>query len=384
MKENKTLGYLIVAVVLVLILILVEKPFGKKVSDQISEEAKIKKIKVLPGVTEKETSKLFISADDKHSSVTLYNVNGTWAVNEKGTAKADPAKMKELWDGFEKNKEAEIVSETPESLEKFNLGKMGTYLTFYDKAGKVSGELVVGRPGNDYMTAFARLPKSNQALLLPFKAAYYFAYAKFPDDWRDKIIISAKHDNIASIVTVGPKGKTRVERLSDGEWEILEPSKQPASKTICDNYARVISAVYASKFEDNDANKPLSEFGLNPPEWSITLNMKDHSTTPTLEVGKQGQTDEYYAKLKGNDQVFILRGYQYTQFCKDFSGLVPTPTPKPTEPPKTSAGAEPKDAQQLIEKAAEKAKAPEKKAVEEKPKMEKAAEKKAEKKPEGK
>lgn len=330
MKQKKTLIYFIIAIVLLLIFVIIEKPFSGKMGENIGDELKLKKAKVFEKVTEKDTARIFVSINDAKTTFSLYQVEGKWAVNKKGTARADSYKMSEVWNNLSKAKEAEIISSNPENFIKFNVGENAAIVTFYDKQDKEIEKIIIGKPTPDYQSTFIRKFGKNEVLKIPAALSHLFSFSQGTNDWRDRKMISQSSENVSSLIIESPKEKTRIEKLSDGEWETFEPARKPAAKNLVDSVARIFSTLYATGFEDNENNKPLKEFSLDPPVWKITTTLKDGSSTPTLSIGKKKGDDEYYAMVKGDSQIYLLRSYQVDQICKDSDSFVPSPTPKPS------------------------------------------------------
>jgi len=341
MKSKSTLIYLLSAIILLAILLLFENPFSKT-EEKIKDELKVKKVKVLDKVSEADTSKIFISRDDGRTTATLYQVNNNWYINEEGTYAAEKITLRTIWESLSKIKQGEVVSTNPQNYERFNLGKNATNVTFYDKGGKVADEIIIGKNGPDYQSSYIRRPNKDAVLKVPGMLTYIFSRGG-PNAWREREMIKQDINNVTTLNITGPDTKTKIVKLADESWEVFEPKKISAMKEKIESAVRGFSNLRAVDFEDNLNKKPLSEFGLNPPVWTISTYLKDHSSTPTLFIGKSESQDRYYAKVKDKNQLFLINKFNFNQFCQKYDYYLPTPTPLPAPTPKPSSKAESKE-----------------------------------------
>lgn len=340
MKSKQTLIYLIIAIALIAGVLVLENPFKSKTEDSLDKSTKLMKVEVFKKATQEKTHKLFIQGKDGATTVTLYKVKGEWYVNEKGTAKADSMKMQSLWEAAKKVTEGEVVSENAENFIKFNVQDGSPRVKFYDEGGKILEDIIIGKMSADFQSTFVRKPDSKKVLIIPAQLAYAFGNVGSVNDWRNKMVLKLNWQNVNSARIKGPKDTTRIEKLSNGDWEIMEPARKPASKPLAEGIARGLSYLNAAGFEDNEKQKPLKDFGLDPAEWTITVTVNDGSTTPTVKIGAKKPEGEYYAQVEGDPQIYLLREYNIKSLCRNSEELVPTPTPPPTPP----ASAENKDA----------------------------------------
>jgi len=111
----------------------------------------------------------------------------------------------------------------------------------------------------------------------------------------------------SSRVTIeGANGRFVVEKEDDGTWYIVEPIRLRADE---DRIRAVIDNVHASKKTNPFSARELADYGLDPPEASITVEGTDSVTgnflTATVLIGGDApRMSRVYAMVDGEDKVF--------------------------------------------------------------------------------
>jgi hypothetical protein len=134
----------------------------------------------------------------------------------------------------------------------------------------------------------------------------------------------------------------RARRDPAAGWVLEEPSAPYADSGRLEQAAASLASMRPASSIDS---VNLADFGLDPPQYRISVDLKDGSTQ-VLEIGRQAPTGSYtYAKLPFDDTVLFLQRFS----VEDVTGLldplpvatatattVPTDTPTPGAPEATA------------------------------------------------
>ena len=107
-------------------------------------------------------------------------------------------------------------------------------------------------------------------------------------------------------VTIARKGETlRLQRAGDG-WEMLEPVKTRGDRSVVDDLVSGLVTARVDREIDPNPAKPV-DFGLAPPEATVTLEVKGKTEPLTLQVGSKNPTGVWvYAREGGKPAVVTL------------------------------------------------------------------------------
>ena len=108
-------------------------------------------------------------------------------------------------------------------------------------------------------------------------------------------------------VTVARKGETiRLQRTADGGWEMLEPIKTRGDRGAVDDMVTGLATARMDREIDANPSKP-ADFGLDPPEAEVKLEVKGRTEPLVLRVGSKNPTGVWvYAREGGKPAVITL------------------------------------------------------------------------------
>ena len=108
-------------------------------------------------------------------------------------------------------------------------------------------------------------------------------------------------------VTIARKGETvRLQRTADGGWEMLEPVKTRGDRGTVDDMVTGLATARMDREIDPNPAKP-ADFGLDPPEADVKLEVKGRPEPLVLRVGGKNPTGVWvYAREGGKPAVITL------------------------------------------------------------------------------
>ncbi len=160
------------------------------------------------------------------------------------------------------------------------------------------------------------MPSGRTILVLLILAAglggffYYDTYSLAP---RREKVESAKgriwtvEPKDVEAVTVARKGETlRLKRAADGGWDMLEPIKTRGDRAVVDDMVTGLATARMDREIDPNPAKP-ADFGLDPPEAEVKLEVKGRAEPLVLRVGSKNPTGVWvYAREGGKPAVITL------------------------------------------------------------------------------
>ncbi len=124
-------------------------------------------------------------------------------------------------------------------------------------------------------------------------------------DLRDKTALPFEVDQVQQL-TLSRKGeKEIVIQQEDNNWRIVEPVFSFADRSVINEIVNQIDNTYIKSFEDEDPQN-LSQYGLDRPEFNVTLSVGVDSTQKQLSIGKEKETNRFYAKNATRLAVFTV------------------------------------------------------------------------------
>jgi hypothetical protein len=205
-----------------------------------------------------------------------------------------------------KNAEADrFVEDGAKELAKYGLDK--PQLTAELTTGKGMLGLAFGKAEKDGKVYAMAQGGTSVTLVSKFTWEDIDSQSK-PEKLRDRQLISLDKEKIRTVELHNPKGVVKVRKISDTEWQWLDPtdSKKPkANVEKCKQVVDRATGQATSFFEE--APKDLAKYGLDKPQ--VTAILSDGQATQILTIGKKTK-DGYYAKGAPN-AVFLVSTFTF-------------------------------------------------------------------------
>ena len=108
-------------------------------------------------------------------------------------------------------------------------------------------------------------------------------------------------------VTLVRKDETvRLKRTADGGWDLLEPIKARGDRSVVDDMVTSLATARMDREIDPNPAKP-ADFGLDPPQAEVRLEVKGRAEPLVLRVGAKNPTGAWvYAREDGKPAVITL------------------------------------------------------------------------------
>ena len=106
-------------------------------------------------------------------------------------------------------------------------------------------------------------------------------------------------------VTVARKGETlRLKRAADGGWDMLEPVKTRGDRAVVDDMVTGLATARMDREIDPNPAKP-ADFGLDPPDAEVKLEVKGRAEPLVLRVGSKNPTGVWVYAREGTKPAVI-------------------------------------------------------------------------------
>jgi hypothetical protein len=229
---------------------------------------------------------------------------------------ADKESAKAGFEAIEKLEFGEILSAEKSRHNEFEVGDGGLRVAV-KKGDKLLADLHVGKTANDQ--TMVRLEGKDEV----WSATGFYKYQLDRDTlgWRDKHI-SRFEERDAEKIEIVTKSNGRIvitrpaptDAGAAPEWRVVESAikVEPFDKRAAVDVATTCSAFAASEFADNA--KP-EETGLDSPENTITVSLRNGKQYRVL-VGKKKGEDDTYVKMADKPQVFLVKKFTIDQLNK--------------------------------------------------------------------
>jgi hypothetical protein len=150
-----------------------------------------------------------------------------------------------------------------------------------------------------------------------------YLYTKEAKDFRDKEIFKFDDGNAAQVVIANSHGTLS---FTKGDKWAATLDKKPLPRFAEDKLKDMLRAYKALNADDFGDGKSLTDVGLDKPESTVTISLKDGAGTYTLLVGKAATGSNRWAKKADGDAIF-----QITNFSAEWATSDPTKFQTPAD-----------------------------------------------------
>ena len=303
MKNEAKLGIGVVVLAGLAGLVYVQQKKDASVGSATSTSA------VLPNLSvSDDLDKLEITNGDKPTVELDKGTGGPedWSLAKPVVAPAKAAEVKSMLDNLKELKVKDVISTvgaTPDQLADYQLdpkhavhvvgykgGDKKIDITFGKQGGR--GELVTigGNPGVYALSGYIG-----------------YQYSREAKDWRQNEILKFDDTNATAFTIENKNGPMSFTKSGD-TW--AGSLKGQPIKDFDPEKAKQAIGVFKNLNADNfgDGKSP-ADTGLDAPEATFTVTMKDNTAKYTVHVGKVSQGTSHYAQREGNPTIFTVSSF---------------------------------------------------------------------------
>ena len=294
MKTKQLLILGCIFVVLVIVVLVFENPFGQSEYEKKVETA----TPLFPDFNKEQVAKIEIIATGE--TTTLSKQEEAWVVASMDNYPADSEGVAELLTKVGELKNTQRVSDNPEKQAEFEVDSTGVEAKLIDINDKVFVHLFVGKITPGFLSSYVRAADSNDVYVA--QGNLQSVFNKGTRTWKDRTIFDFNNGIVTELNISSPEETVELRLDAEGTWQMLKPEAAIANTTEVDNLLTTLSGLDTDDFAE--AQDDLAEYGLDTPQSVISAALND-GTTATLYIGKEAE-GKLYVKRDDNDTVFRL------------------------------------------------------------------------------
>ncbi len=250
--------------------------------------------------TSEEIDKISIKNGEK-PEVVLEKKGDKWAVTQPLSVPANQANVKSLLDNLKEIKAKEVVSLAgDEGLKKqYDLdGTKVLHLTAWKGADKKVDNYFGKSGGRGEMMMTADRPEI-------FAASGYssYLYSRELKNWRDTEILKFDDANVAQMIIENKNGTLS---FTKGEKWAATSRGNAIDKFDEEKVKDALRSFKSLNAEDFGDGKTPAETGLDKPEATVAITLKDNAGKYMLHVGKVSTGTSHYAQKEGDPTIFVI------------------------------------------------------------------------------
>ncbi len=170
-------------------------------------------------------------------------------------------------------------------------------------------------PGKEYI--YAKFADEDQVYQLSVAAAVTLAMD--PIAYRDSVVLSLDPAAVTKITLQKKDVEQVVTREGTGAWVPVAPCVGPVNLAAITTLLERMTTLRAVRFERSEHND-LGIYGLKDPRASLTFILSgQESIRKTIVIGEASEDSGVYAKVKGQEVVFILPKALADQLLQDIT-----------------------------------------------------------------
>ncbi|MCZ6678703.1 MAG: DUF4340 domain-containing protein, partial [Candidatus Poribacteria bacterium] len=303
MKTKQLLVLVSILVVLGLLVLILENPFGKSEREKKIEGAK----PMFPSFQKEQVSKIEITATGQ--TTTLVKQNDQWLVASMEDYPADGEAVEELLDRVAEFKTTQLASTNPEKQSRFQVDASGVEARLMDSGDNTLAHLFVGKTTPDVFNSYIRAANSDNVYVAKgyLKSVFDRGYRT----WKDRTIFDFNKGDVTQLAIKSEDEELELRIDAESKWQMLKPIASAAKGADVESLLDTFSALETDDFAEA---KELAEYELDAPKSSISATLNDDSMR-TLLIGKE-EGSRRYVKREDKDQIFMLNNSRINQLIK--------------------------------------------------------------------
>ena len=319
MKTKQLLILAAIFVVLAIVVLILENPFGQSEYEKKIETA----MPLFPNFNKEQVAKIEIIAAGE--TTTLSKQNDDWVVASMDNYPADSEGISELLSKVAEFKNTQLVSNNPEKQAEFEVDNTGVEAKLMDANGTLSAHLFVGKTTPGFLSSYVRAADSNDVYVA--QGYLQSVFNKGDRTWKDRTIFDFNKGIVTQLNISSPEETVELRLDADGTWQMLKPAAAAVNQTEIDSLLTTFSDLDTDDFAET--TEDLGEYGLDTPQSTLSA-VRNDGTTATLHIGKE-EDGKLYVKRADTDTVFKLFKSNVDRLIKKSDTLKAEDTPPEIE-----------------------------------------------------
>lgn len=180
----------------------------------------------LAAISEKDVDTLSIAPPGTGTPLVLARTRHGWTANGW---KASPQRLKSLFTDLGDTANAELVAQSPAALKRLGVDSAAGYRIRARRNGRTLLDLVVGKSGADYGSAYVRRAGAHDVYLV--HSALRSEATRPLNDWRDHTIVRVPADSAHTIQVSTGRRRYTLQR-ADSAWRFAPTGPKADSATV--------------------------------------------------------------------------------------------------------------------------------------------------------
>jgi hypothetical protein len=240
--------------------------------------------------------------------IELKKPSDIWVLTSPIKTKADASAVDSLLHSITDAKPEKVVSEKDVKWEDYELDKPAFAVALGTK--DQTAEVRFGSANPAKTSYYVRVDEQPKLLLVPDTLKNSLNKSAF--DLRDKTVVGLSPDQVDHIVISTEGKEVELQRDAKDRWTMEKPERISAKAAVIALNLRTLTNLTAKSIIDDPA-KDGDPYGLNDPKESILMAGKEREQTlligvPQKKEGSPGAEPDRYARIKGQDTVYVLDG----------------------------------------------------------------------------
>ncbi|MBM4255643.1 MAG: DUF4340 domain-containing protein [Deltaproteobacteria bacterium] len=236
------------------------------------------------------------------------NDAGKWRITQPVEADADETTVKNLINAVADAEVKRTLDEIPPDLTVYGLTTPVVKAKLTLKDGKSFPLISFGKDTPVGFSTYAQKEGDAKVMLVP--QTLRMGFIKEVKDLRDRTILTFNDDEVKKLEIRGPDREIVLSK-ADAGWSLEKPAQAKADDTEVKTFLSNLRSLNAQDFLEEPV-VGLSEFGLEPPQMSITLTLGADSAQKTVLIGNEKAGDKgaknRYVKRAELDKPLFLAG----------------------------------------------------------------------------
>jgi len=196
-----------------------------------------------------------------------------------------------------------IVMDNAISLNQFGLENHPKILKIIMK-DNTTKEFLFGKPALDRSGIYFIDANNKKTVYLMDPSKYAIIFSE-PVALNNLTLFTSTQDSLSGIkLEKYGKLEFEIKISSKSDWRMSAPYKAAIRNILVDDLYKLFETVNAESYVDGKL-KPLSEYGLATPKYTLTLINKTNKKV--IEIGAKNPNGLYYGKMNDSKEVFLIK-----------------------------------------------------------------------------